>query len=371
MTKRNFKLVRNKKIKVTDKKLLLLKIKNLEINMRDILIDNFFLKEFNFFINYISNNYSNLEELFEVPSNYKKFKKELYELEEKYRKFLQLKSDVEDFKIDYENISNYKNFIKECKYCLRYLNFNKLQLWRIYEKYRFNYNPSIYKKLDNIKSKILRYKNILIKENRFFVISIAKQYRQYTQLTIEDIIQEGMIGLIKAINMIDPRKDIELTTYAYNWVKHFISRAICNQSKLIRVPIHVIERMNKIKRIEEAFILEKGYKPSIKELVDLSGYSYKAIKSLDRYQLDILFLSEDSSIEKMGCSIGDDEFHLNELRNNIDNILTEEEKSVIFNTFGISNEKLKNYNKSKINSIKNNALNKLKESYGVPFLSVQ
>lgn len=60
MTKRNFKLVRNKKIKVTDKKLLLLKIKNLEINMRDILIDNFFLKEFNFFINYISNNYSNL-----------------------------------------------------------------------------------------------------------------------------------------------------------------------------------------------------------------------------------------------------------------------------------------------------------------------
>ena len=51
MTKRNFKLVRNKKIKVTDKKLLLLKIKNLEINMRDILIDNFFLKEFNFFIN--------------------------------------------------------------------------------------------------------------------------------------------------------------------------------------------------------------------------------------------------------------------------------------------------------------------------------
>lgn len=283
-----------------NKKETLIKIRELENEFKLLLIDTYFLKELSFFddINHI--NFFKVEEIFEVPSNYKKIKKANSSIYKKIEKFLDIKDKISNYNIVYtkEGILEYKKFIKKCKKSFNELGFHKLQFFRIYEKYKFVYDTNLCKKISSIKKEINKFKQILVEENKFFVISIAKQYTSYTQLTIEDIIQEGMIGFMKAINMIDVSKNIELTTYAYNWVKHFISRAIYNQSKLIRTPIHIIEKMNKIKKYRDSFITEYGREPSLDELSKISGIKKDVLLKIDSFHYEMSFLSDDSLLEK-------------------------------------------------------------------------
>ena len=284
-----------------NKKETLIKIRGLEDNFKLLLINTYFIKELSFFDNINDTNFFKIEEIFEVPSNYKKIKNNSPSFYKKIEKFIEMKKKIDNYNIIYtkEGIKEYKKFIKECKQLFIELGFHKLQFFRIFEKYKFNYNTDLCKKLNKIKKEITNLKQILVEENKFFVISIAKQYASYTQLTIEDIIQEGMIGFIKAINMIDVTKNIELTTYAYNWVKHFISRAIYNQSKLIRTPIHIIEKMNKIKKYRDSFSIEHGREPTIDELSKISGIRKDTLLKIDSFHYEMSFLSDDSLLEKI------------------------------------------------------------------------
>lgn len=129
-----------------------------------------------------------------------------------------------------------------------------------------------------------RARVLLVESNLRLVVSIAKKYLR-SGVPMMDLIQEGNMGLLRAIEKFDPRRNNKFSTYAVWHIRHAVVRSIANKSRMIRIPVNLIEKRNRIEAAVENILRGQGREPSVEELAKLTGFRKKKIQSiLDYFQ---------------------------------------------------------------------------------------
>ena len=236
---------------------------------------------------------------------------------------------------------------------------------------------------DRIKVGDTEARSHMIRANLRLVVKIAQDYANYG-LPLLDLISEGNIGLMKAVERFDPNKGGKLSTYAAWWIKQSIKRALANQSKTIRLPVHMVDKISKMRRVAMSMSEELGREPTDDELaeeigIDRGKLSQLKAASLRPASLDAPISDDDST--EFGEIVGDDgadtpldllsHKNMHGQLEGLLSVLDDRERSIIDARFGLNGQKPKTLEevgqefgvtRERIRQLQNIALKKLRRA---------